>query len=83
MVIETRPGSAIMALSEAHDKARGLGPHTPERVEEVLWDFAVNYSDRDIKKVAAELEHLYHEQASYEYQRHINSGAEPFLNSEE
>lgn len=63
---KSRLGSTTLALSSAHDKARDLPPYRPERVEELLWDWACNSDDMDIKKVMAELKHLYHEQEAEE-----------------
>ena len=34
----------------------------PERVDDVLWDWANNFPDLDIEQVKSELKHLFHEQ---------------------
>ncbi len=59
-------GSATLALSNAHDKARHLPAYRPERIEEVLWDWAENHDEQDIGKVMAELRQLFHEQERHE-----------------
>ncbi len=66
--------NAIFEASIAHDKARQLPARCPERVEELLWDWACNYDDLDIKKVAAELKHLFKEQLAEQTRQERNSG---------
>ncbi len=59
-------------FSEAHQ----LPAYRPERVEEVLWDWAENYDEQDIKKVMEELKHLFAEQFAEERRKQLASGNE-------
>ena len=68
--------NAVFEASVAHDKARQLPPCRPERVEEVLWDWALNYDDLDLTKVISELRYLFHEQDAETMRKEITSGNE-------
>jgi len=47
---------------DAGRKRRELPDCRPEKVDDVLWDWANNFPDLDIEAVKRELEHLYREQ---------------------
>lgn len=68
--------SVVYEASVAHDEARGLPACRPERVKEVLWDWALNYESMDVQKIMEELRHLYSEQFAAEASAQINSGNE-------
>jgi len=68
--------NAVFEASLAHDKARNLPACRPERVEEVLWDWGCNHQEQDVKKVMAELEHLYREKFAEERRKQEMSGNE-------
>ena len=66
--------NTIFEVSIAHDKARQLPACRPERVEEVLWDWACNYQDMDIGKIMLELEYLYKEYFAEQRRQQTCSG---------
>ena len=43
----------------------------PERIDEVLRDWAENYDELDIEAVKAELKHLFHEQKAEERRKEM------------
>ncbi len=69
---------AIVKRINAHCRnlSEMLPPCRPERVEEVLWDWACNWQDLDISKVMAELKHLFGEQEAEAKRQQLNSGNE-------
>ena len=66
----------ILEASLAYDKARNLPACRPERVTELLWDWAMSPDTLDINKVQAELRYLYSEQFAEERRQQVCSGSE-------